>query len=44
MGVASNVLDNDIVVTMVEHLHYYVQFRTNTFWKGINTFINPTMG
>ena len=39
------VLDCDIVVNEFElQTHYYVQFRTDTFGKGKNSFIPSVMG
>ena len=44
-SVVANILDYDIVVCEFKlQLRYYFHFRTNTFEKGMNSFIHPAMG
>ena len=38
----ANVLDSDIILSELElQSRYYTHFRTNIFWKGINSLIPP---
>ena len=41
--VVANVLDCDIVLSKLElHSRYYVHFRTNNIWSGMNSLFQPT--
>ena len=44
-GVIVKALDSEIIVHEFElHLPYHIHFWTNTFGKGMNPFILPSMG